>query len=272
MGSPKILIPQLIVASLAVDAVVLYSMPRQADWPSLWAAILLGLAGGQVNLATLWASLGRGRLPWRLAALAVVLGGWSAALHSGSPIRVYSSPALWFSHFLVQAAMLAAILLGARLFGARLIHEKTPLDANRDGRRQFTLRHLFGWLTATAIALSAFRATFEPVAFNVAGFQWAGIFLFGAVVSLLGIIAFCTILDTRDTIRRLESVLVAGLVLLAIGFFMTTFVAWEGDFLVAVLVYQSSAMLYCFLAAIILREAGIRVVWPPAKVTQPRKL
>ena len=267
MGSPKILIPQLIVASLAVDAVVLYSTPTQADWPSLWAAVLVGLAGGQVNLATLWATLGRGRLPWRLVALAVVLAGWSAAFHAGSPIRVYPSSALWFFHFLVQAAMLAAILLGARLFGTRLIHETESFGANRDRRRQFTLRRLFGWLTATAIALSALRATFATAAFGVAAFQWAGILLFGAVISLLGMIAFCTVLDTRDAIRRLESVLVAGLIILAIGFFAITFRVLGGRFLVAGLVYQGSAMLYCFLAAIILREAGIRVAWPPPKNT-----
>ncbi len=265
MGSPKILIPQLIVASLALDAVALYSTPAQANWPSLWAAILLGLAGGQVNLATLWASLGRGRLPWRLAALAVVLAGWSAALHAGSPIRVYPSPALWFFHFLVQMAVLSAILLAARLFGARLIHEKEPLDADRDDRRQFTLRRLFGWLTATAIALSALRATFATAAFGAAALQWAGTLLFGAVVSLLGMIAFCAVLDTRDTSRRLESVMVAGLIILAIGFFAMTFAAWRGDAVKASLVYQGGAMLYCLLAAMTLREAKIRIIWPPTK-------
>ena len=271
MGSPNILIPQLVLASLAIDAVVLYSIPAQADWPSLWAAVLSGLAGGQVNLATLWATLGRRRLPWRLAALAVVLAGWSAAFHAGSPIRVYPSTALWFFHFLVQMAMLSVILLAARLFGARLTHEKEPLDANRDDRRQFTLRHLFGWLTATAIALSALRATFAAAAFGVAAFQWTGILLFGSLISLLGMIAFCTVLDARSATRRLESVLVAALIVLAIESFAVSFQVLGGRFLVASLVYQGSAMLYCFLAAIILREAGIRVIWPPTEVTKGHK-
>ncbi len=261
MRSSTILLPLLIITSLAVDLALVGSLAAEAKWPALSVAVVLGLAAGQINLVTLWGVLGSGHLPWRITALLVVPIGWGFALAASAPnIKSgYDVVAKWEVHFLTQTVLLASILVLIRLSGAvlRLGDLATDLPLRR---MQFTLRYLFAWLTSTAISLSVLKTTFDHARLKETDFEWDRIVILGLVGGMIGLAAVWLILDTRDRSRKLAATFVTALPVVTVVGAMVFLVANERQ-LVAVFQLWSVAGLYSAIAWVVLRVAGIRLVW-----------
>ncbi len=260
MHANRILPYLLILTSLVVDLVLLASVSQHSTWPGILVAVLLGLAAGQINLATFWGVLGHRRLPWRIALLFVAPVGWSFAIVVSAPriLPDYNTPAMWGVHFLAQTSLLASLLFLIRLFGARF--SWTDLTtSDRPLRRQFTLAYLFSWLTATAITLSALKTTFDNGQIAETDIGWGGLLTLGALSVLLGLICLWLIGDTRHYSRRLGAAFVtalpAGCILGIVA------VSVNGNRLFAALLLWLVAGAYSAIALAVLRVAGFRLVW-----------
>ncbi len=263
MHANRILLYLLILTSLVLDLVLVVSLSDSSEWPHIFVAGLLGLAAGQINLATLGGVLGNRHLPWRVTVLLVVPLGWSFAIVVSAPqiLPGYGTAATWGVHFLTQTALLASILFLIRMRGACLPLGDLQPSNGRGRRLQFTLRYLFAWLTATAVALSALKTTFEHTKFAETRFQWDAILILGFVNAALGLIAAWIVLDTRAVFRRLAATMITALPAAAVIAY-TIFLIGDLEHLVAVLVLWFFAALYSALAVIVLRVAGFRITWP----------
>jgi hypothetical protein len=261
MHANRILLYPLIVASVAVDLVFL-DLAQGSYWPDTLVAVLLGLAGGQINLATLWGVLGYRHLPWRVAGLIVVPIAWSFAVFGYAPEMLpgYQAVVTWVVHFLTHTALLASILFLVRLFGARLIHgDLLPQDA-AGNPLQFTLRYMLAWITATAIVLSALKTTFEHTTIAETRFPWDAILILGFVNAMLGLASVWIFLDTRQQSRRRVASLVTLLPTVCVVVCLS-FLA-EPDRLLAVLLLWLVVGSYSAIALIVLHTAGLRLAWP----------
>ena len=268
MHANRILLPMLIVASLAADlALVTTLAERNTEWPDLLAAVSLGLAAGQINLGTLWSVLGYRHLPWRVAVLLVVPLGWSFGIAASAPeiLPAYNRVATWGVHFLTHTALLASILILARMAGARLL--LGALAPNERKRRQFTLRYLFAWLTATAIIMSALRSTFENAEGVQADISWLEITVLAFVNTTLGLTCVWLICDTRRYSSRLVATFVTA-------FPAACIVGWvvieAGSAIFALPLLWLVAGLYSAIAFGVLRIAGYRLIWVPGRKGIPQ--
>jgi len=254
----------LIVASLAVDLVLLaWLVERSTKWPDLFVAATLGLAGGQINLATLWSILGCRHLPWRIATLFVVPLAWAFAITASAPeiLRDYDRVAVWGVHFLTQSALLVAILVLVRLSGATLL--AGSIAPPERPRRQFSLRYLFAWLTSTAIAMSALKTTFDHANLAETAFDWRGILSLGFVSSTLGLSSIWIVLDTRSRSNKLAATWVTTVPAVLVA--VVTMLAVDKHKLLAVLLICIIAGLYSAIAWHVLSVAGFRLVWLKAR-------
>ena len=264
MHANRILLFPLILASLALDLAVIRSLSEQTVWPNLLVAVTLGLAGGQVNVATFWAVLGCHHLPWRIATAFVVPISWSFALVVSAPkiLAGYDAASMWGVHFLTQTALLASILVVTRLFGARLA--TTDFAASdRPTSRQFSIRYLFAWLTATAITLSLLKTIFENADVSQARLLWPGALTvaFGSV--MLGLTCMWLVCDSS---RRPRRYLAAFFTALPVGGLTAFLLASFGNNrLAAVLLLWFAASAYTAVALVVLRVAGFQIVWLGAK-------
>jgi len=265
MNANRILIPLLIVATLTYDLVLVGSLTERSRWPDVLLAVLMGLAGGQVNLATFWGVLGYRHLPWRIAIPLIVPIAWGLAffLYAGQVSPAYKAAAGWAVHLLTQTAMLASILFVVRLCGARLLHTDLA-SSDRPLRLQFTLRTLFAWLTATAITLSLLKTAFENTKIAEIYFRWDQIVILGFVNTMLGLTCAWLVLDTRGLKKRLMTVLLTGgPAACVVGFISVALgISWSNnDRLVAVLALWFVSAFYSGVALVVLRVAGFRLVW-----------
>lgn len=267
MRENRILVPFLVLATVAVDAAVLCQSPAARPWPGAYAAVLLGMACGQVNLATIWAVLGRRMLAWRLAALVTVPIGWSFAIALAADFRGvagYTTAGTWAVHLLVQAGLLATVLLAVRLSGARLSPGRSAGAGRRGRPHQFTLGRLFGWMTASAIALSALKSAFGVSQPPNAAFDWRGILVLGAVSAAIGLGLVWGLLDTRPMFARWAAALVSAVpAAWAIGY--AACVA-DGSRLRAILLLWLVVAIYSSVAMGVLRIAGYRAEWLTAPI------
>ena len=257
----------LIVASLATDLVLLsWLVERRTQWPDLLVASALGLAAGQINLATLWGILGYRHLPWRAAVLIVVPLAWAFAMAASAPDMLtdydYDRVATWGVHFLAQSSVLTSILILVRLGGAVLVSESLDFS-DKPIRRQFALRYLFAWLTASAFVLSALKTTFDHANLAVNAFDWSGILILGFVNSTVGLSPLWLILDTRSRPRRLAATWVTAMPVVLIT--VATLLVFDRNRLLAVFLMWIVAGLYSAMAWHVLSVAGFRLTWLNAK-------
>ncbi|MGI6415120.1 MAG: hypothetical protein ACOX1P_05570 [Thermoguttaceae bacterium] len=259
MSESRILILFLVLATVAVDAVLLFQSPAERQWPESSAAVLLGMACGQVNLATVWAVLGRRLLAWRLAALVTVPIGWSLAIDLAADFRGvsgYETAGSWAVHLFAQAVLLAPVLLVFRMRGGRLSFRSSAATASPSRRLQFTLGRLFGWLTASAIVLSAVKSVVGLWNVRAGDFDWWGILILGLVSAAIGLVLVWVLLDTRRLSARLAAALATAIpAIVAAGY--ASGVADERR-LWAVIQLWLVVALYCSAAMGVLRVAGCR--------------
>ncbi|MHB8899240.1 MAG: hypothetical protein ACYC6Y_10885 [Thermoguttaceae bacterium] len=262
MPPTRLLVSLLILASLALDLVLLALLPGRNPWPDLFVAALLGVAGGQVNLATAWSVLGYRHLPARLAGAVLVPVGWALAIAvtSSTVLLQYRTAAAWAVHFLTHTAVLGALLLLFRLSGARLLEASFTAGAGPVRRFQFTLRYLFAWLTATALVLSALRTTFENVHLARITLDWTAILVLAFVNTMLGLASLWLIGDTRRLAARIVAAsatalpagcVVGGVLLVA-----------DPDRYLSLGLLWFVAGAYSAVGWLVLRVAGVRLLWP----------
>lgn len=262
MHAYRILVPLFVIASLTVDFLAVGSLSSRNAWPNGFGAAVLGLAVGQVNLATVWGVLGYGGLPWRVAALLIVPIGWGTAIAELVPqIKSdYHGAATWGVHFLTQTVAFAAILVLIRLFGAVLLLDDPARGDRPIRRRQFSLGYLFAWLTSTSLGLSALKSTFDRAGLQEANLAWSGTLILGLTGAMIGLAALWLILDARDRSKKLAatfvtivpvSCVVCAMPLLAIR----PPIVWGSYVLWLV------AGLYSAAGWTVLRISGFRLVW-----------
>jgi hypothetical protein len=133
--------------------------------------VFLSLPMSQVCLLAAWAALGKTPAPWRAVGLILPLALWSYMIGTvleppdpaGSP-SASTMTSQWTFFLLLEAAVAVALLGSARAAG---LHVTGAVDRARTGnqptppRLQFSLRYLFAWLTAAAIALASLGYTFH---------------------------------------------------------------------------------------------------------------
>lgn len=265
MNPNRMLLALLVATSLAVDVVLVVLLSDRGAWPDPLVAVALGLAGGQINLATLWAVLGHRRLPWRTAAMFGTPAAWALAFGVWSPgiVSGYRNAATWGLHFLTQMVVLASVAFLVRLWGAKLLPADLGHTRNTPRRWQFTLRYLFAWLTATAIALSLLKTTFDRANLARDFFDdWQAVLILGFVNSMLGLTGIWLIDDTRALSTRI----LAALLTLFPAAGVVAWVFWVAatDHLLAVLLLWLAVALYSALTSSVLRLAGFRLLWPTA--------
>ncbi len=265
MRANRILIPLLIVATLTYDLVLVSSITERNRWPDMLVATLLGLAAGQVTLATFWGVLGRDHLPWRIAMPMIVPLAWSVAilLTQGKVFPAYRAPLEVAVRLLMQSASLALILVPIRWHGARLLHSDSTTIAPPLHRGQFSLRYLFAWMTAAAVTLALFKTIFQHVE-TIEPFLPGPKYLFvDAAGILLGLTVAGLVLDTHSPKTRFVAALSVGVptvcILLALGFPVSRVRAQHTLWL--------ALGIYSAIAFAVLRIAGFRIVWASAQKT-----
>lgn len=266
MRANRILIPLLILATLTYDLVLVSCLTERHRWPDPLVAGLLGLAAGQVTLATLWGVLGRDHLPWRIAVPLSVPLAWGLAilLAQGKVIPAYRAPVEVAVRLLIQSALLTLIFLLIRWHGARLLPVDPTFRTRSLRRRQFSLRYLFAWLTATAITLGLLKTLFQHAKIAELFQRWGKHLILDFVGVTLGLICVWLILDERGRKARLLTALVTGLPAACI----VGLASWSSRF-PALLTLWLAAGSYSAVAFVVLRIAGFRLTWGPQEKTAP---
>lgn len=230
------IIPVLLLTNVAAAALGLWlTESRRSSWPIIYGVI--GLLIAQGSLMGISVGLARKGTPWRVIVAIVALSGWIWCVgHSGLG-GVLAIAAVWMT----------LVSLIARLLGISITHADDV--AARELRLQYSLRSLFGWTTAAAVALSASQ-------------YWLGSFfrifsdpdncLLLAMVAISALAPAWIALGTRVPWVRWMTLVAADS--LAVGI-----VAGEPKGLVLlVLGVHAAWLLACFG---LLRAAGYRLLW-----------
>ncbi len=262
MHAHRILVPLFVIASLTVDLLLVGSLSSRNAWPNGFGAAVLGMAVGQVNLATVWGVLGYGGLPWRVAALLIVPIGWGTAIAEFAPqIKSdYHGAATWGVHFLTQTVSFAAILVLIRLYGAVLLLDDPASSDRRIRRRQFSVGYLFAWLTSTSLGLSALKSTFDRVKLQETNLAWSGTLILGLTGAMIGLTTLWLILDTRGRWKKLAAIFVTAVPVLCVMGAMPFFV-FRAPVVGGVYLLWLVAGLYSVVGWTVLRMSGLRLVW-----------
>jgi len=192
MQASRLLILLLLLAAVLVDLVLLSAVGTfeygSFDVPHSILAVLFSLAFSQASMAAVWAGLSDAPLQWRLAGLVGVVTLWSVVLASdlGGNATSHQSDD-WSVLLLGQSLLILSVLLVVRSRGGRLVNcHKTNADPE-ERRWQFSLRYLFSWLTATAIALGLLRCTINYDSLIRGGNEWIEICLIGLINTAVGL-------------------------------------------------------------------------------------
>ncbi|MBN2022518.1 MAG: hypothetical protein JW809_06960 [Pirellulales bacterium] len=160
MRSARVLIGLLVLATVAVDLVVLAMFPEAGFLHGGLAnprVVLLGvLAFGQTGVLAVLVALARPGSPWPWTGLFAGVV-FEALLFCFMRLGVEPATILAAStFFFFQAIVVLAGLLFLRRWGYALRHASVPAPAPDDPKRplQFSLARLFGWMTAMAVCLS----------------------------------------------------------------------------------------------------------------------
>ena len=212
----------LLLAAVLVDLVMLSAVSSVAggllQWPHPLLAVLFSLAFSQVSMAAVWAGLADTSLPWRLAGLVGVATVWSVALarEVAEAVSGYGRD-VWTLHLLAHAFFILLILLAVRARGGRLTNRlKTNAEPQRH-RWQFSLGHLFAWLTATAVSLGLLRYT---VGFDwpIASHDWYETLVFCLCNAVLSLATLWVVLGGKPLVSRVVVLCLAAVAVLSIPF------------------------------------------------------
>ena len=164
MRGSRLLIGLLVLATVAVDGVVLVSVGIQRWVPPVWPhptlGLLFALAFSQVSLMAIWLGLGQRPSPWRLVGMVLTVAAWSGALpwvlRSGPPFHT-ATP--WAIMLLGLGLLIAIGVAIARTLGVRLVEIDAPAEPSGDGLgpRQFSLGYLLAWMTAVPVVLGTLQ-------------------------------------------------------------------------------------------------------------------
>ena len=212
MRRDRLLIGLFLLATLLVDLVV-RSLPVKVPGESNSQIVLLALYFSQVSLVAIWLGLGRTPAHTRIATAFLVLVAWSypSILSSSLQMRLYVD----FSADL--AATVAIPLLVARLFGLQLTRLGFPAAATSASsglrRWQFSIRYLFGLMTALAVILGVlqWKAPYVLVPSTYAFFIDGSIASLAAGRALIAWAALWAALGIRATMLRMAVLAIAAL-------------------------------------------------------------
>jgi hypothetical protein len=250
----RLLVWLLVVGSLLVDmAVVAWSRVSGASGPTT-ELLLVPLVFSQIGLLSVWAVLGRPALPWRLLSLVChsAFCGVFVSQTVSSTQRDVVTRVIVLCVFVAVVVLLATGV--ARWFGLRARWCFEDVRQPPRQRLQFTIRYLFAWLTATAIALGVLKSLVNwqevPGFFQQRSF-WSFFGVLGAVQVLLVLGSVVAVLH--------EGILFVRLLVLAAGgfgaFLLVKSLAWgpAGEFTVFV------ELVLLIVSLAVIRVAGYRV-------------
>ncbi len=266
----RVLIGLLFVATVLVDSAVwralLWATQHGKPDVSVLMMTASSLPFSQVGLVALWTGLGRTAAPWRVLGVVLTAACWSwlvAVLFASDPppftrrFLEFATP--WTFFLLLEAAAIAAPLSVARLIGFSLASaadlECGRRDLERPRRFQFSLRSLFAWMTATAIALGATGYTFHLRHFGIVEGSLLQMLMMAVGNAAMAMAGLWVMLHPEWRWRRV--ILFGAVVLVAVAL-ATPNLGW-----------RFAAMLSCPQAIWLLgslwvvRVAGYRVVWQP---------
>jgi hypothetical protein len=153
MRRPHLLIGLFLLATVLVDVTV-RALSGRAIAEYRVAPMLVALYFSQVSLAALWVGLGRSPVYRRGVGAFLVLMAWSYP-------SIMSSQLSMRYHVDLSADLAAAVavpMLVARLLGLRLVRiGELPARAVGRQRWQFSIRYLFGLMTALAIVMGVLQ-------------------------------------------------------------------------------------------------------------------
>jgi hypothetical protein len=150
MRSRRVLIGLFLLATVLVDLAVLCVAGPSGE---IRAALL---ATSQSALMGIWLALGKTAGPWRLLGAVLFAVAWSCA--AVRPLDIYQYISVAALLFLVLPTLGSAIpLLVARMTGLRVVDPTTESPDQGPAVFQFSLGLVLGWITVTAITLSALK-------------------------------------------------------------------------------------------------------------------
>jgi len=199
MKQARLLISLLLLATVLIDLVV-WPMVREWRRPNPLLAVLFALAFSQVSLATIWAAWGNMSAPWRATGAFLIVAGWSLALsHDGGTLLVMI--VLLFQAFAIFLPMLILRAIGVRYTRAR---EGSFAIEHEDGcgERQFSLRDIFSWITATAIVLGVTQYCMGQEAINADQIVWMTLGRFAAIQIVIVFSSLWIVFGTRWATAR----------------------------------------------------------------------
>ncbi|MBN2477388.1 MAG: hypothetical protein JXB62_22475 [Pirellulales bacterium] len=215
------LIVLLVVATVTVDAAGLSAVvtgPWAAPhWPHAALGLLIALSLSQVGLAAIWAGLSRQPIAWRLASMVLVVALWGFSLAVILPGDSVIPRTAWTPMLLGHALMVFVPLWISRACVATAAEMAGSADSAGTGNAdsagrgavdrsawQFSLRHMFTWITAVAVILGMIQfgrrqgllppsSLIEPWDFSV---------ILGAVHGLVALAAVWAALGRRRPVLR----------------------------------------------------------------------
>ena len=259
MQASRLLMFLLLLAAVLVDLVMLSAVGSFAGgffhWPHPLLAVLFSLAFSQVSMAAVWAGLSNTSLPWRLAGLVGVVTVWSVALARDANVGGYGRND-WGVLLLGHALFILSILLVVRARGGRLANRLKTKVEPEERRWQFSLGHLFAWLTATSVSLGLLRYTID---FNapIAGRDWPETIEVGLCNAVVCLATVWAVLSGKRMVLR---AVVLGLAAGAILSFPLMHDS-ELDTYLSLAVLWILQIVWLLAWLFVLRTAGIRFVW-----------
>lgn len=213
MGQRRLLVVLLIVATGLVDLGIAASFmgssatssghSADAHW---WFIPFVGLAMSQVNLLAALVGWGAIRLPWGLVGV-VLTAGYLAVLLLAFGMRagVASEMTEGMVFLLANAATAFGLASVTRAIGLRMVvtrRKGTPIGGAEGPRFQFTLGHMFAWITSTAVVLGILRYTVHFEAIPRLG-PWRELATICLTYSAFAIVAGLIMLGLNQLVTRI---------------------------------------------------------------------
>jgi hypothetical protein len=252
----QLLIVLLVLASLAVDAVVIAS--RGFIYPTNLFTYPLPIS--QIGLLALWAGLGQTPFWIRLPSLVVGAALWSWILRQGEG----SIADQWFLVLSVEGTLTLALLLIVRLLGVglkRIDSHAAAAKSEEDFRLRFSLRDVFVLVTAVCVCLGGMPLLVEnwqSVMLGVGGEPM--LLTYSGAWAVLSMLATWLALGGRHVVLRGVSCL-----MLVAAMAMCTVIGLETQNERGVAWITAEHLLLTFSSLLVLRLCGYRMVNRRAK-------
>jgi len=213
----------------------------------------------QVSLVSIWAALGRTSTPWRLTGAFLIVAAWSIIL-SHTSVTCINFTSEWMVMLLIQAFAILGPMLVLRASGvcyARATEDSSATD-REDGyhKRQFSIRYLFSWITATAIVLGVAQYCTGQGILHLDFIAWLGCIAFAATNVIIGCSSLWIALGTRWPIRRM---ILLAMSVLAILFGPVSFSGGFDESSISLSSVLGLELLLMLASLWVIRAAGYRV-------------